>query len=159
MGSADDLARAFEEHFAQLDNLGATADDALRFVEMLKRTGKAQSHRALVYRCPRRDALLEVYRTPRGAILYFPAYKQSRRVNDESSSPEGRAANTVDGDRRWKAHAGMLHTGFSYPLKCDHALDGVIDGEQIEADLAAGTSEVLIDSETVRYWSLRYNSK
>lgn len=78
------------------------------------------------YRCAGRGCLLlHVWQSPAGPLFYRPAYKLSRDVNERESSPEGRAANTADGENHWRADAGHLAGARGWPehtmpLQCDH---------------------------------------
>lgn len=80
-----------------------------------------------VWRCRKRGCLLLlVWDAPEGAIWFRPAYKLSRGLNLESSNPAGRANNTADGDRHWKANLAPFDQVRSYAaeggisLECDH---------------------------------------
>lgn len=112
-----------------------------KFVETLRATGRARAHLAQTYRCVRRCSLLELYRTPGGMIAFIPPYRLSPRMNSETSTDEGRRANTIDGDRRWKGRAFPLDTRFDYSLQCNHA-QGLITGEQIARNLSEAAREV-----------------
>ncbi|MGN7247093.1 hypothetical protein ACTHQ1_05080 [Janibacter anophelis] len=104
----------------------------------LKKSGKLASHRVMSYRCAHRCLLLDVMEFPEpvGLIFHLPRYRLSPAVNDETSSPEGRAKNTEDGDRRWKAHTAA--ETFAAALNCDHLHHLSIRRERIQADLDAG---------------------
>src|SRR5699024_1121464 len=76
--------------------------------EATKKLGKLAQHRVIAYRCPdrKRCLLLDVARFPDpvGMVFHRPGYRLSPTVNAASSSADGRRVNTIDGDRRWKAH-------------------------------------------------------
>ncbi|WP_404371008.1 hypothetical protein [Kytococcus sedentarius] len=118
--------------------------------ESLKRLGGLADHRVIVYRCADRGCtLLDVLQLPDpvGRFYYRPVYKLSPERNTGGSTPEGRARNTLDGDRRWKAAAMPGGDPIGYTLNCDH-LDGIaLRSERVEADLAAGKRKVLITRE------------
>lgn len=123
------------------------AEAALSWVESLRRRGDAAKHRAVAFRCRKGCSMLEVYPTPRGVIVYQPRYRLSPTRNAEQSSPEGRAANTEDGDRRWKAHAGFLPTeweGWTMPLACDHA-ELSISADALSTAVADGKRAVICE--------------
>jgi hypothetical protein len=67
-----------------------------------------QQSALLEYRCPKGCLLLHVWRSPAGLMFYQPPYKLSPSLNEVRSSPSGRAKNTLDGERRWRATAGVL---------------------------------------------------
>lgn len=80
-----------------------------------------------VWRCKRRGCLLlHVWDAPEGTVWYRPAYKLSPGLNLENSNAAGRANNTLDGDRRWKAnlapfdHVRMFDPNGGISLECDH---------------------------------------
>lgn len=77
-----------------------------------------------VFQCSRGDVLLYCYTTPLGVILYRPRYRFSPRINEQGSSEDGRAQNTIDGDRRWRENAFILPESelWSMWLNCDHVL-------------------------------------
>ena len=108
-------------------------------IALLRNTGRRSSHRALRYRCARNCTLLEVYRFPDlGLVLQQPRYKHSPRLNAESSNESGRAANTVDGDRRWKGRTYLIEACLNVVLECDHLHAVVVGRERVIADAGAG---------------------
>lgn len=115
--------------------------------EAMKATGRLKHHRMLTYRCKTRGCvLLDVLQLPApvGMVFYQPNYKLSRSVNEAQSTPEGRARNTVDGDRRWKARAQVDGTPINYSLVCDHLNNIALPTERVGDDLAAGRKVVTI---------------
>lgn len=116
---------------------------ATDYINMLKRTGQASKRVATTYRCPRRCALLEVYSTMHGVILYLPRYKLSEQANRADSSEDGRRANTEDGNRHWKASAGFLVSGVDLPLNCDHRRT-TVPSDSVTDAVNAGTREVIV---------------
>lgn len=80
-----------------------------------------------VWRCKRRGCLLLlVWNAPEGTLWFRPAYKLSHGLNLESSNAAGRANNTVDGHRHWKANLALFDQvrlfdeGGGISLECDH---------------------------------------
>lgn len=136
-------AMTLGEGMARLD---ARADEANAFYAMLKKRGRLKAHRAVAYRCPKRCLLADVLTTAQGIIIHVPAYKLSPKVNEESSSASGRAANTTDGDRRWKAHTFPVEAAINVTCTCDHVHHFVLDVDTIEADVEARRGEVVINS-------------
>ena len=137
-----DGARAIGEMFAYLER---DEEMALAWVESLRRRGEAAQHRAVTFRCSRGCSMLEVYPTPRGIVIYRPRYRLSPERNAAQSNAEGRAANTEDGNRRWKAHAGFLPTGWegwTMPLACDHS-EGGVTPDEITSAVASGKRAVI----------------
>lgn len=132
-----------EELRAALDAMGDRSTLAQSIYDALVSTGKLSSHRVLTYRCRQRCRLLEVLRTPRGIILAVAGYKLSPTANT-STAPSARAKRTVDGDRRWMARAIFIEDAYNVGLNCDHVRSHVLDLATIEADLAAGRSEVVV---------------
>lgn len=105
-----------------------------------------KSFERVVYRCPKRCLLLLVWDAPEGTLVYRPAYTLSRRLNADTSTAEGRAANTADGERRWKASispydslkrmaGGDVGNGFTagISLECRHAHTFVSASKIVEA--------------------------
>lgn len=129
-----------------LARLDARTDEANAFYVMLKRRGSLKDHRAVSYRCPKRCLLVDVLTTAGGLIVHVPAYKLSPVVNEQSSSESGRATNTTDGDRRWKAHTFPVSAAINVTCTCDHLRNFVLDVSTIEADASARRGEVVINS-------------
>ena len=127
-------------HQDEIQRLAAAAYDATR------KLGKLSSHRLLSYRCPRRCLLLDVaqFPAPVGVVLHTPGYKRSPTVNEATSTAAGRAANTVDGDRRWKAHTFLPEQAINVTLACDHVESVLLDLETVQADLDARRREVTV---------------
>ena len=76
-------------------------------------------------KCRREHVLLHVWRSPEGLRYYQPPYKNSPNMNAATSTAEGREANTVDGDRRWRSRGGSLPHDGSLELSCDHVKETV----------------------------------
>jgi hypothetical protein len=116
---------------------------AARAYELLRQRRKLRSHRLLTYWCRHRCLLLDVLRTPSGLLLYSPRYKLSPALNAQSSSDSGRAKHTEDGARRWKSRAYFARDAVNFTVNCDHVRLGVIEKSDVEADVAAGLTEVV----------------
>jgi hypothetical protein len=102
-----------------------------RLVELCESPGGLKKLRPVTvveYRCAaRRCLLLVVWRTPDGFMFYQPSYRLAADVNAQSSTPSGRARNTIDGERAWKPQAGLLDgryrglpNGGGLTLQCGH---------------------------------------
>lgn len=130
--------------------------------------GRATQLRRLTYRCatPHRCLLLDVIETPLGTVLHQKRYKSSPEVNLRRSSAAGRAANTIDGDRRWKPRTFYLEqSGLAWSqepragqsLRCDHVGvlpdggDVVLVAAEFTADWSCGHTEVLVRRDGSRY--------
>lgn len=129
---------------AWLTQLLERNDDLTRaaesFTTRLEEQGQLTKAADVVFRCQSRCLLLAVYRTKGGVVVYLPAYKLSPAANAEHSTAAGRAENTTDGDRRWRAHSFFLEQAFGMMLlNCDHLLQHVLTGEEILDALASGT--------------------
>ena len=105
-----------------------------------------ESSAVLEYFCKARRGclLLLVWRTRDGLMFYQPGYKLAPDFNTEHSTADGRAANTVDGDRRWKPQAGALHgfyrdlpDGGGLQLQCGHVSRLVSGNELLDQAQAA----------------------
>jgi len=131
---ATDLFRASRER----------SDIAAAVYRALRSKGELGSHRILSYRCPSRCLLVDVLNLPQGVIFHVPAYKLSPQVNDAASSPEGRAKNTSDGQRRWKAHTFFQEDCVNVSLNCDHVRQVVLEKVDIQKALDARHAEVVV---------------
>lgn len=120
------------------------SDIAAAVYRALRSKGELSSHRILSYRCPSRCLLVDVLNLPQGVIFHVPAYKLSPQVNDAASSPEGRAKNTSDGQRRWNAHTFFQEDCVNVSLSCDHVRQVVLDKADIQKDLDARHAEVVL---------------
>lgn len=118
--------------------------------EALRATERLSQHRLLTYRCAERGCLLlDVVQLPEpvGRLFYQPAYKLSPVRNEESSSPEGRARNTVDGDRRWKPRTQTEAALINYTVTCDHLAGIALPAERVARDLQARGKTVMVTAE------------
>ena len=122
--------------------------------------------RRLTYRChAHRDLLLDAVETPVGVLIHHPVYKNSPDLNERTSSPSGRAANTRDGDRHWKARTVWFHEhALSWPddpqapnpqilgveWKCDHITGLTMRAYEFQDDWAAGHAEILVRADGSR---------
>lgn len=125
--------------------LQSRTDDANAFYAMLKKRGSLKDHRAVTYRCSKRCLLVDVLTTAQGLIIHVPAYKLSPAVNEQNSNASGRAANTTDGDRRWKGHTFPSAAAINVTLACDHLHHKLLEMDVIEADSAARRGEVVVN--------------
>lgn len=103
---------------------------------------------ALTYRChtPQRCKLAELYPSPEGVLVYLPPYKRSPKRNTETSSPDGRKVNTIDGERRWKGRAFFIEAAWNLTLNCDHVDTHIIDREQVLDDLKSDRKNIVLDA-------------
>lgn len=95
-------------------------DAAFAYYGLLKSQRKLNSVLLAQLRCRQGCTLLDVFHTPKGPAFHVPRYKLSPEINTSSSSDDGRRTNTVDGDRHWKEHGGMLYAAHNFSLNCDH---------------------------------------
>lgn len=122
-----------------------TIEASSAFYAELKSAGKLKDHRAVAYRCPKRCLLVDVLTTPQGLIIHTPAYKLSPDLNEELSNEPGRAANTIDGNRKWKGHTFPISLAVNITCTCDH-MRHLLDVSTIQADTAARRGEVVLIS-------------
>jgi hypothetical protein len=101
----------------------------------------------LEYRCQaRRCLLLIVWQTPGCRVFYQPPYRLAPGYNAEHSNDAGRAHNTLDGDRIWKAQAGVLDHRYrripgatiGLELHCGH-VSQVVPGHEVVDDAESAT--------------------
>lgn len=111
----------------QLRLLDDNGVQALAYYQALKKARRLKDVLMAEYRCSDGCLLLHLFQTPAGTAFYAPRYRLSPGVNAESSNESGRAANTEDGERKWKAHANLVSAAANFPLNCDHVLNHVID--------------------------------
>jgi len=142
MVATDPLAETFKyayERQKQADTIYA----ALRSNEKIRKKTLA-----LTYRCHTRErcTLAEIYPSPNGVLVYLPPYKRSPQRNQETSSPEGRKANTSDGDRRWNGHAFFIEAAWNLTLNCDHIDTHIIDREQVLEDMKSDRKSIVLDA-------------
>ncbi len=117
---------------------------AAAFYVMLGQRGQIRSHRVLAYRCRSRCLLVDVLNTKHGLIVHLPRYKLSPAQNEASSTSSGRAANTEDGNRRWKAHTFFEADAVNVAVTCDHIVHKLIDLDAIRSAIESDTPEVVI---------------
>lgn len=128
MGSDNDaVVQALGEMFAQADRHAA---DSLALYRYLNETGLLDQHLIFEARCRRRCLLLHVFQTPAGPAFYIPRYKLSPELNESLSNPAGRAANTEDGDHRWREQCSLTRHAANFTLTCDH-YRGILELEDI----------------------------
>lgn len=121
------------------------ADVLARYDSMQEFTHKFISHPqrrkylAATYVCHHRRqcVLMYVYDTPQGIIVHHPTHKPSPRRNLERSSAEGRAVNTLDGERRWKQRAYFLEHAEKFNpfaiVDCHHVDQGRLSYAEVRA--------------------------
>ena len=128
-----------------------SADLASNIYTALRNTGQLHEHRLVAYRCEERCGLLDVVESPNGLIIGFPRHKTSPSVTTASSSAEGRARNTEDGDRKWRTQAGFIESVSRPVLSCDHVDRAVLEDADLRSDLDAGHTEVVVRRDGSRY--------
>lgn len=133
---------------ANADSRAAQAETILE--ALLKTPALRRKARNLVYRCPNRKrcALAEIYASPAGVLVYHPTYKLAPEVNAASSSAEGRAANTRDGNNHWNRRVYFLDPADNLTLNCDHVQHHNIDRSEVLHDLKADRAEVVVTKST-----------
>lgn len=138
------MSDPLEDLFARSSALDARAR---RTYARLKAEGFLNDHRLISYRCAARKCLLlDVIQVPEQIIAFQPGYKLSPDHNAATSSESGRAANTVDGDRRWKARTFDVTSALNFTLECDHVHHLVLKKNLVQADIDAGRSKVVVSS-------------
>lgn len=150
-----------DEFLDQLRELFARRDRETKQAELIYNTllskGDLHSRRrnvqCLSYRCAEHGCgLLDVITTPSGVVIVgFPRYKTSPEWTVESSSEDGRTANTEDGDRHWRCHAGPMSAVSNPTLNCDHLRSVLLLDADLQRDLAAGHAEVRVRRDGSRY--------
>ncbi|MDJ1113789.1 hypothetical protein [Microbacterium dauci] len=93
---------------------------ALAYFHLLRSRRALKSVSRFVARCQNGCLLLTIFETPSGPAFHQPRYKLSDSLNEIESNAAGRAANTEDGDRRWREQAGMVSAAINFVLTCDH---------------------------------------
>lgn len=97
----------------------------------------------VAYRCAQRRCLLftavDAHRLDndieQGAVLIVgQPYRLSRQRSEETSTPEGRARNTFDGERKWKPSHYFLPEDTNVTAACKH-IDTSVPSAQIIDDL------------------------
>ncbi|WP_271396010.1 hypothetical protein [Neomicrococcus lactis] len=106
--------------------------------------GERKRRPNLVIRCNdrRRCKMAEVFITASGVLIHQPGYKLSPAVNLDHSSEEGRAKNTLDGERRWKSQTYFSDQCLNLSLNCDHYTGNVLELQAIKDALTAGVNEI-----------------
>lgn len=113
--------------------------------ERLRASKSLASHQAVAYRCAARKCLLlDVVTTPLGVIVHRPAYRLSPSINAAGSNESGRAKNTTDGDRRWKAHTFPRGQAMDLSLHCDHTPGPILAEQRLDSDIAARRGVVIL---------------
>jgi hypothetical protein len=119
---------------------------AVKTYAELKALSKRGGHvRTLEYRCPSRCLLAEILKTPEGdTIVHTPGYKLSPTLNAATSSASGRAKNTRDGNRKWKARTFFTVDSSNISLNCDHIRQQILALAELDAGLASGHAEKIV---------------
>ncbi len=119
----------------------------------LESTGRMASVSPLTYRCQRRCALLDVITLPDGAgvIVGFPRYETSPGMTAAFSSARGRERNTEDGLGKWKVRASYRVDVGRLALSCDHLHWVVLEAEDLDGDVRAGHTEIIVRRDGTRY--------
>lgn len=114
----------------------------------------------ITYRCGVRWCLLlHVVETPAGIIIHRPRYRLSPTLNEARSNGPGRAKNTEDGDRRWRAATFPIETSGLKPslpgnvglgLACDH-IDVLLSNNDFAAHWASRTAVYRVGSKPTTY--------
>lgn len=110
----------------------------------LQSRGKVYEHRLLAYRCEERCLLLDVLNFPQGVVFHSPGYKLSAGRNAATSTASGRSRNTTDGTRRWKSQTRFSASVENVQLACDHITARALARVEVQADLDAGHTEVIV---------------
>lgn len=135
--------------FAEVKMIDAEAD---RIYSALAATRKLNDHRILTYRCrARRCLLLDFVQVPGAVVVHSPAYRLSPSLNASTSNEDGRAKNTFDGDRRWKAHTYDARSALNFVLNCDHVRGIVLEKSAVQADLDTRHSQFVVSASGERY--------
>jgi hypothetical protein len=107
----------------------------------------------LTYRCQRRCGLLDVITTLAGDVIVgFPRYKESPGMTTVTSSARGRERNTEDGKGKWKVSASYrVDVVDRLALSCDHLHWVVLAVEDLDCDVRAGHTEIIVRRDGTRY--------
>jgi|SRR5699024_2708576 len=111
----------------------------------LKTTGQLKSHRVVTYRCPQRCMLLDVLNLPDplGVVVHIPRYRLSPGLNAQTSSADGRANNTEDGDNHWQGWTAPRAQVSRPELTCKHVMVPLED-EDLDAAISSRRAEVVV---------------
>lgn len=125
---------------------------------------RATKHRRMTYRCASHQCLLldAIDAGPLGIVLHQSQYKYSETVNLAQSSAEGRAKNTVDGNRKWKARTydieqSALAKKFAgeqqmlLALSCDHVLSYQLTNNEFWSDWDSSQKTIRVRTDSSRY--------
>jgi len=119
--------------------------DASAVYAALKATGRLRDQRIISYHCTTRHCLLlDVIQIPDQVVIHQPPYRLSPAVNTSTSNASGRAANTIDGERRWKAQTYDPSSAVNFTLTCDHLHQVVVDKADVQADIDAGHAAMIV---------------
>lgn len=137
----DELRALLREMDAGSDERRKLAQEFYGALERHKQTTKRAD---VTYRCRRGCLLATVYQTAQGVVVHLPRHKYSPAYNEAVSNKDGRAKNTEDGGRRWKAQTYFLDQAVNASVSCDHLLPHVLANERIENDLRMKTRRVAL---------------
>ena len=116
--------------------------------QALRSSKQRWRHPHVAYRCRNGCLLLHVVETPVGTLVHHPSYHLSPTRNAARSSPEGRAANTIDGDRQWREWTSPIDSTGISPKLADVGSVGV----QLDCD---HVSEILTPVDFAAHWAQR----
>jgi hypothetical protein len=144
----DDETQTFLRGLGELVAHTSRRDDlALSWVTSLHDRGLAAKQRAVTFRCGsgKGCAVLEVYPTPQGTVLYRPRRRMSREMSLERSNAAGRTQQTEDGERRYISDAGWLDSDpeTTYNVGCNH-LDYDLTAERIETAIRSDERTIIL---------------
>jgi len=120
-------------------------EQAARAYAALQTSGKLRDHRMITYRCKRGCLLFDLVHVSAQMVAHHPRYRLSPRLNASTSSESGRAANTVDGDRRWKAQTYDVRYALNFTLACDHMRSIILERSDVQDDMDAGHAAMVVD--------------
>lgn len=125
---------------------------------------RAGKHRRMTYRCASHQCLLldAIDAGQLGIIMHQGQYKYSDSENQSRSNANGRARNTIDGNRKWKSRTyeieqSALAREFSdedrmtLSVSCDHVLSYEISNEEYWSDWESGQKTIRIRADFSRY--------
>lgn len=108
-------------------------------VDALEALDQLRDRVALTYQCRdnKRCGLVRIIPTPEGTIAIVKRYKTAPGRNADTSTSEGRAKYTEDGDRRWREQRYFIDESAGIGASCDHFQDLRIEVAEVRADLKA----------------------
>lgn len=100
-------------------------------------TSALKKVRSLIYRCPERCAVVEVYQRPSGIVLWLDKYSlgpNKRRERLEHLAKAGLDGGPED-RRKFPGRAVYLDTSPQFAVQCDHLPLMTLTAAEVEADL------------------------